>query len=141
MARTKAKIGYGSVLKIGNGGSPETFATISEMKSHGFDSMNDVQDATHLESDGGAAEYVGGILKYGPIQGSGNFNADAGQMGAYTDLAAGTVRNFQMALLSNTNKTISFAAIISKWAIKVPSPGGIMTVDYTIQVTGAVSIA
>ena len=141
MARTKAKIGLGSQLKIGNGGSPETFAAITELKSHGFDAMNEVQDATNLDSDSGAAEYVGGILKYGPITGSGNFNADASQMGAYTDLAAGTVRNFQTALLSNTNKTISFAAIINKWAIKVPSPGGIMTVDFSLQVTGAVTIA
>ena len=140
MARTTAKIGYGTQLKIGNGGGPETFTLVGQGKVTGFDAMNDVVEATNFDSDGGAAEYVAGILKFGPIQFDGNYIADSTQQGLYTDLAAGTVRNFQLIFPSATSKTVAFVAIVNKWSVK-STHNGLLTLSATLQVTGLPTIA
>lgn len=65
---TSAALGYGTKLKMGDGGSPESFAEIAEI----VDGPNDEDSAelvevTNHQSDGSRREYIGGLIDGGEI--------------------------------------------------------------------------
>jgi predicted secreted protein len=65
---TSARIGYGTLFKIGNGATPEVFTTVGEVTSITPPGMSrDAIDATHEESPDGWREFIGGLKDGGEV--------------------------------------------------------------------------
>lgn len=63
-----AIFGYKTILKIGDGASPEVFTSIAEVKVQGLPSTSkDMIDTTHTESVNRARTFIGGLIDAGEI--------------------------------------------------------------------------
>lgn len=68
MAKSQARIGYGTLVKFSDGGSPETFKTLAEVVDiTGPGLSRELPDATHMESPDGYREFLGGLKDGGEI--------------------------------------------------------------------------
>lgn len=71
---TQARIGYGTLFKIGNGASPEVFTAVAEVtgiKPPNF--SRDAIDASHEESPNAVREFIPGLSDAGEISFDINF--------------------------------------------------------------------
>lgn len=107
MAESEADIGYGVVLKKGDGGSPtETFADFGlEITSADAPTVSRAtQDATHMASPSRATEVIAGLLTAKP------FNVEFNWIPANTqdiqDEVTGAAANWQMDFGDGTTCTI-----------------------------------
>lgn len=65
---TQARIGHGTLFKIGNGATPEVFTTVGEVTSITPPGMSrDAIDATHEESPDAWREFIGGLKDGGEV--------------------------------------------------------------------------
>lgn len=63
-----AIFGYKTILKIGDGASPEVYTSVAEVTSVGLPSTSkDAVDTTHTESPDRARTYIGGLIDAGEI--------------------------------------------------------------------------
>ena len=91
----------GTLLKIGDNGSPESFNTIAHVTNiPGPETSREMMDATALDSAGGYKEYIPGLRDGGEVNIEGFFDAtDTGQAALRTNLEdEETARNFQVVL-------------------------------------------
>lgn len=135
---TAATPGYGCLLKKGDGGSPETFATIGEVV--GFDGPSEshgVIDVTNFDSPNGAREFISSGLKdAGQVTFRVNLSADnSTHSGLRNDLWNGTKRNFQAVLTDANPTTIAFSAFITNFAVAAPFEGA-LNANITLKITG-----
>lgn len=137
MAGSASQIGYGTLLKFGDGATPETFTTVGEITNTATSNANNLLDATHMESPDGYEEFVGGIKQAGQISFDLHFIPDAvGIALLEDDLANGTVRNYQIIYPDPAHTTKSFSALVQSFNTTAPV-AGIMTAAVTLQRTGA----
>lgn len=115
---TSAAAAFGTLLKIGDGGSPETFTTIAEIKTgpSGPELGRDTVDVTSHDSVNNWEEHIPTILRSGNVTFGINYlpaNAthDAGT-GLIKDMKDGTLRNFQLVMADAASTTWSFAAYV-----------------------------
>lgn len=109
---TAAKTNYGTVLKVGDGGSPETFSVIGEIVS--MDPPELVHEAVEVtnQSSGGWREFVpGGLKELSEFTVTVNFTEDT-ITSLYTDVVSGTQRNYQIAFPDDGATTWAFAALV-----------------------------
>jgi hypothetical protein len=136
---TTAAIGYGTLLKRGDGGGTEVFTAIGELKSLSGPSYSmDTPEATHMASANAAKEYVAGLIDAGEVTAEVNFLNDSTQnltAGIKLDWKNRTKRNFQIYFPTATTNTITFAAFVTGWSPKA-SVGDILTVEVKLKVTG-----
>lgn len=121
MAISQAKAGYGTLLKVGNGASPEVFTTVAEMdavKPPG--DTTDVIEVTNHDSPGGYKEYIPTLLDTSPVTQTANYINNTQQNLIQTNLRAKTITNFQIVLTTGSPRTCSFSAIIVKWDVDPP---------------------
>jgi len=139
MAATTAKIGFGVLLKRGDGGGPETFTAIAELKSiNGPASAMDTPEATHSESPNAAKEFVAGLIEGGEITATCNFLNDGTQSlaaGVHADWKNRVKRNFQLVWPTPTARTEAFAAFVTRYAPQA-AIDDVMTVEITLKITG-----
>lgn len=138
MAATLAKVGYGSLLKRGDGGGSEVFTAIAELLSFSFASSLDTVEATHMESLSSAKEFIAGMLDMGEVTAECNFLNDATQnlaAGVQLDMKNRTKRNWQLYVVSNTTDTISFTGFVTSVTRKA-SVNDKITLELKIKVTG-----
>lgn len=135
MAESQAMAAYGTLLKRGDGGSPETFTVIAEVldiKPPSFSA--DTEEVTHQESPGGFKEYVVTLLDAGEVTFDVNFiPTDASHQGLLSDLQARAKRNFQLVFPDGT--TWTFAAYVTGFEPDAPV-GGKLSASVTLKVTG-----
>jgi TP901-1 family phage major tail protein len=85
------------LLKLGDGESPETFATVAGLRTKTFSLNARSVDATHALSPGGWRELIAGAgLRQAQIAGSGVFLSDAGGAAIRALFFAGAVRNWRI---------------------------------------------
>lgn len=135
-----AKLGKGTLFKVGDGASPEAFTTIGEVKSisGGPGGVADEIDVTNHDSVGRYEEIILGIIRTPTISLVCNYLGSNTQQNALkTAMDAETLLNFKIVYQSlTTPKTHSFAGRIKKWEITPPVNGAIdLSVD--IKQTGA----
>ena len=137
MAQTEAQIGYATLLQLGNGSSPQTFSTIAEVKSiDGFGFTAAEVDATHMESPGGYVERVAGLKDGDTVTFVLNMiRANAIQTKVVWD--ANVRRDFQLNFPS-TLPDYDFSAVPTGWHIRNVNPGGVLEVECTMRITGAI---
>jgi len=137
---TSAVLGIGTLLQVGNGGGPEVFTTIPEVKS--IDGPNitvDTIDVTHMSSPYNFREKITGIRNGGEVSFEINYiGSDAIQNGLQTDLEAGTLRNFKMIMNNVAATTFDFAAYVKEFN-QSTALEEIATVNVTLEISGAIT--
>ncbi len=137
---TGAISSFGTLVKKGDGGGPETFTTIAELLDiEGPEMELDTEEATSHSSTEGWAEYLGTILDAGEVSFEVNYiptnathNASTGLI---KDMTARTRRNFQIVFPDAGNTTWSFAAFVTKCSPAMPVRGK-LTGKFTLKLTG-----
>lgn len=142
---TNAIAAYGTLLKIGDGGGPETFTTIAEVTSIGGPSLGlDMIDATSHDSTQGWEEVIGGILRSGEVTMELNFIPTEGTHNAATgliaDMVARTLRNFQMVFPDAGNTTWAFSALVNKFQPAAPVDNK-LSASCTLKLSGSPILA
>lgn len=129
----------GAVLKIGDGGGPETFNAIGEVISVsglGGGSSSEI-DVTNLSSTG--KEYLMGLKDEGEISVTLNLDtADTQQTLLRTSRDANDLKNFQFDLTDAGPTVISFAAYVKTFNIGV-SVDDKITLEVALRISGAAS--
>lgn len=92
-----AQKGSEFLLKIGDGGSPETFATVGGFRSNSFRVNNETIDITNKGS-AGARELIEGGIQSVSASGSGVFLDDAAFASAEAAARNKTIDNWQVAV-------------------------------------------
>lgn len=131
-------IGYGTLVKIGDGADPEVFTTIPNVTDiSGPESTVGEADVSSNSSPNASKEYLPTLKDSGPV----TFNiwwvqGNAVHQGLQTDYEARTVRNFQMLFTDGT--VVDFAAFINDLGHDTPMEGGISR-SVSLRVTGGVT--
>jgi predicted secreted protein len=142
---SNATSSFGTLLKIGNGGTSETFATIAEVRDiKGPNLKLNTKEVTSHSSTDGWKEFIGTLLEGGEVTFQVNWlPADATHSysaGLVKDLVGRTKRNFQIVFPSASPTTWSFTALVTGF-----NPGalvdGELQGDVTLQVTGKPTLA
>ena len=131
---------FGTLLKRGDGGSPESFATIGEVLDiKGPELEADTEDSTNHSSTDGWDESIVTILKGGEL----TFDINYLPENATHNLATGflkdfnnrTKRNFQLVFPNPGNTTWNFGAFVTKFSPANPVKG-IMKGSVTLKISG-----
>lgn len=131
---TDAAIGYGTLLKVGDGGSPtEVFTTLdAEVTSiTPFGYTREAIDATHMQSPDSFKEYIAGLMDAGEVSVEMSFIPSASD-----PLVAALVygaRNYQ--ILFPTIATFTFRAICTSYSPTAPVDGK-MTASAAFKISG-----
>ncbi len=137
---------FGTLLKIGDGGTPtEVFTTVAEVSNIGGPSLTlDAIEITHHSSPDGWREYIGGLLEGGEVSLDVNFNP-TGATHSYTsglikDMVNRTVRNFQLVFPNVGATTWTFAALVTSFEPSEPIDDK-LSASITLKVTGKPTLA
>ncbi len=139
MAASIAISAFGTLLKVGDGGSPvETFATILQVQDITPPAPTlMVEDATSHDSPGGWTEDRPTLLDMGDctfgilyVPSAATHDATTGLI---NDMQNRTLRNFQCVYPDTS--TWAFAAYVSKFAPKAPVKG-LLKADITLSISG-----
>ena len=142
---TAAKSSFGSYLKIGDGGTAETFATIAEVLDIKGPSLElETEDVTSHDSTDGWAEHIGTILNGGEISFELNWlpgNATQSfSAGLLKDMVGRTKRNFQLVVPAATSLTWAFAALVTAFEPDLPVKGS-QKASITLLLSGKPTLA
>lgn len=140
---TTAKIGHGIQFQRGDGGSPENFTTVAEVKNvTGPGLQADALDVTHADSPDAHREFIDGLKNGGEVSVEANWlPSDTTQnvSGVAGDVQAGTKGNWKI-VWPGGSPTWSFTAIVTGVTPTAPvdSP---MSVSITLQISGKPTLA
>jgi predicted secreted protein len=140
MPASNAILGFGALLKIGDGGGPETFTTVAEVRDvNGLNLSMDTHEVTQQTSPGGWKERIAGLLDAGTVTFTVNFLPNDATQGYSTgllrDMNNRTRRNFKVVFPNAGSTTWSFPAFVTSFQPKAPVNNP-FTADVTLQVAG-----
>jgi len=126
---------YGTQFKRGNGGSPETFAVVADVRTvNGLDLSRNTDDVTTHDSPGGWMEFIGTLKDAGEISLELHYRPVSHDQ-FVADLSDAAPRNYQITVPASPVVTWSFAAIMTGFSQGFPVDGkATCTVSY--KVTG-----
>ena len=137
---TDALSSFGTFLQMGDGGTPEAFTTISEVRDISGPALGlGTADVTNHDSAGGWEEFVPTILTSGEVSFDLNYHPtesthDAGT-GLIADMAAKTLRNWRLVFPDVGSTTWNFAAYVTAFEPSAPVAGAI-SASCTMKITG-----
>jgi hypothetical protein len=139
MPVTQARIGHGTLLKRGNGATPELFETIAEVTSITPPQMeSDDIEVTHMESPGGYKEYIPGLREAGEVSFEVNFLPAHPTHNGTTGLAADhrnrTIRNWRIELAGG-GAVWTFPGYVKTFNVSIPVDDKVPAA-VTLKVTG-----
>jgi hypothetical protein len=140
LAMTDALAGIGTLLKRGDGGSPETFITIAKVKDiNGPTLTTDVVDVTSQDSPGHTEEIIPTLKRPGEITTTIHYlptesthNEATGVLGAWDNR---TKSNYKIVWPDSGLTTWSLAGFITRFTPKAPVAGA-LTADITVRLSG-----
>ncbi|WP_447979084.1 phage tail tube protein [Candidatus Nitrospira bockiana] len=134
---------YGTLLKRGDGGSPESFTTVGEVKSISGPSteVDSIDVTTHSSAAAGAyREFIPSLIDPGTVEFDLNYvPSDVTIHGMRNDMVNRTKRNFQVVLPGGI-QTISFAGYVMSFPLEFPTDD-VAQASVTIKITGAVTFS
>lgn len=138
MAQTQGKIGFGTLLGIGDGASPEVFTTIGENFLIGpLGADKTLVDFTHHESPNTWKEWKVGVADGTELSCSANWVAnETGQEAVRTAFNAGEIINFELQA-PDTDETATFPAIITHHDVDRPLEDR-QTFNFSVKIAGAI---
>lgn len=131
---------HGSLLKIGDGGSPVSYTTIAEITEFDMDISGETEEVTNHDTSPAYAEHVAtfrnatvsGTLNYLPADST----HDATD-GVLNDLDQGkNDRQFQIVWADDASTTWEFTAIVTSFNPSAPVDGALQA-DFELQMTGS----
>jgi len=140
---TQARLGYGTKLYRGDGGSPETFELIAEIKEYSdFGAERELVEATNHDSPDSFREYILGLKDGAEFTATCNWNPGYDlhdpTTGVIADFDAGAAKNYQLRFPSNPVWIAEFSALTRVWNIN-PPVDAILDLVVTFKVTGDIS--
>jgi len=142
---TSAIAAYGTLLKLGDGGTPENFTTIAEVRDIGGPELGaDVVDVTSHDSPGAWEEVIETIKRSGSVTFGINYIPTGATHDATTGLIAvyeaKTLNNFQLVFPDGAVTTWTFAAFVN--AITPAAPvAGELSASITLKLSGQPTLA
>lgn len=136
---TTAFLGSQSLLKIGDGASPEVFNTIYEVVNIGdFGQENDLVEVTHMLST--AKEYIYGLADGVEFPVVVNYKpTDTTHVALLAAQAARTTKNMKLTMPSGGGSlTFSFAALIKGWRLPL-GPNSPAQMTFNLKLSGAIT--
>ncbi len=135
---------FGTLLKIGDGGGPESFTAIAEVKDISGPRLSlDTEDVTSHSSPGSWEEHIGTVLRSGEVTFEVNYlpthathNASTGLI---ADMVNKTKRNFQLVFPDAGNTTWGLAALVTGFEPSEPVQG-VLGASITLKITGQPSL-
>jgi hypothetical protein len=136
---------FGTLLQIGDGGGPETFTTIGEVKDISGPSLAlDTEDATSHDSTDGWEVLVPTILRSGEVTFDINFDPDEGThditTGLLADEVAKTLRHFKLIFPDLTSTEWAFSAYVTGFETSAPV-AGVLGASVTLKPSGQPTLA
>lgn len=133
---------FGTFLKIGDGGSPETFATVLNVGDiEGPDLSLDTDDVTS-HSSSGWSEFAGTILNGGEVSTTVNYLPTEAthdmETGLQADMLNRVKRNFQLVYPDPGGSGYAFSALVTGFKPKAPVKG-VLRADLKLKISGEVS--
>ncbi len=134
---------FGILLKKGNGGSPETFASVAEVKDiKPFKLKAETKETTHHGVSGAWRTFKPTLIEGGECTFKINFLPDDAthdfSAGLASDLINRQQRNYQIVLPDTTSTTYQFAAIVTQFDPD-GAVDGLLETDVTLKITGPVT--
>ena len=141
---TGALAAYGVLLKIGNGATSETFATIAEVRDiEGPELELEAKEVTSHDS-GGWREYIGTLLTGGEVSFDLNFIPTSATQsyssGLIEDMVSRTKRNFNLVFSDTGATTWAFTALVTGFKPSAAVEDE-LAAEVTLQITGAPTLA
>lgn len=132
---TNAKIGHGTLFKVGDGATPEEFtALLEQVEIPGFEIAMDALDATHMDSPDAFREYIAGLGDAGEIAITAHFIETGGDVpNNFTALKARTAKNYQLVFPGGA--VFQCAGIVTGLSV-VPTMDDKMTATFTYKFSG-----
>jgi len=132
--------GPGFLLQVGDGGGPEVFTTVAEVKDiRGPEIKLDVIDVTNQSSAGGYEEVIPSIRRSGNVTFDCNFNPTDPTLdqttGLLKDLNDRTLRNFRLLLNDADDQMWAFSGYVVGFDQTAPV-AGVLNAAVTIKVSG-----
>lgn len=142
---TGAIAAYGTLLKVGDGGTSETFTTIAEVRDISGPSLSaDVKDVTSHDSEDGWDESITTILRGGEVTFNVNFvptdTTHSYSSGLINDMVDRTKRNFQLVFPDSGSTTWNFAALVTGFETTA-NVADELTADVTLKISGKPTLA
>lgn len=115
----------GTLLKLGDGASPEVFSTIAEVRDIDGPTLSAEEiDVTNHSTTGNYAESISGLLDAGTVSFDVNYlpanSTHDASTGLLAEFEAKTRSNYQMVLTDTANTTQSFAAYVQQFSMRFP---------------------
>jgi hypothetical protein len=138
---SEASRSKGTLIKMGDGASPEVFSAIAEVLSIGGpNETREKIDVTHLNSPGDYREFLMSFIDPGEIPLEVNFipgNATQDySTGMLAAQAAGTLKNWQLVFPTSPAKTYAFAAYVQGFSLPT-AVGAQLKATFTLARSGA----
>jgi len=135
---TIAKISNGTLLKVGDGASPEVFTTVPEvMRLTGPSVRFDLLDVTSHDTVGFFREYIPGLADGERVSASVNWRPNnTVHKKLRIDAYARTLRNFKVVFPDSSDNTVTMATYIESQVPKADI-GTPLLMDISLKVTGA----
>jgi hypothetical protein len=139
---SNAKTAIGTQLKRGDGGSPETFTKIAEVRSVKGPSQDvNIIDVSNFDSPSGYEEYAIGLKKGALLSSTVNLiPQDPVYKSLLADYEARRIGNYQVILPDAALTTASFTAFVAKLDRSLDVKA-VMVVTIDLQITGAITWA
>lgn len=139
-----AHAAIGTKLKIGDGGSPESFTTIAEVVDISGPALSvDTADATHHSSSGDYEEVVPTVIRSGEVSFDINYlptdSTHDATDGLLNDLENKTLRNFELIFTDGSNTKWSFSAYVTGFEESAPHDDK-LDASVTLKVSGQPTI-
>ena len=127
----------GTLLKMGDGLTPESFTTIAEVADIGGPSFSrESIETTSHDSTGGYREFIPGLREGGEVTFTINFMPeDATHVAAIAQFDDDSVHNWELVYPILPSKKWVFAAFLTKFDTKAPV-GEKLSADLTLKVSG-----
>lgn len=137
---TSAVGSHGTLLKRGDGGSPENFVTIAEVLDISGPALAlGTEDATSHDSNFWR-EFIPTIREGGDVTFDIQYYSHTTHDSLIADFNNRTLRNFQVVFPITPTETWAFAAYVTGFSMSAPVEGK-LTASVTLQISGAVTIS
>lgn len=140
---TSGTAAYGTLLKLGDAGGPETFTTVAEITDVELPEIKlDSEDATSHDSNGWE-EVIATILSGGEPSFKANWlptNATQNESTGVAYVILNRLKRNWRITLPGSVKTFNFAAIVSSFKPGAPLKGKLQ-VEFKLKISGPVTIS
>ena len=136
---TQVKSSFGTLLQLGDAGSPEAFTTIAEVRDISGPALShDTEDVTNHSSPNAWEEFITTIGRSGEVTFPINFiptHATHDEVSGLVSLAySGALRNWRL-VLSSTGRRWAFSAMVTNFEGNSAVVGA-QSADLTLKISG-----